>query len=94
MSNNIEEFDLESVYDQQISPLMQQIINICKEHKMPVIASFAYANTEENGVACCTTSLTFEGRLINPYLEATKIIRNEPQCFGITILSGSKVNDQ
>lgn len=93
MSNSIEEFDLESVYDQQISPLMQQIINICKEHNMPVLASFAFANTENTGVACCTTALTFEGRLIKPYVEATKIIRNEPQCFGISIMSGRTCND-
>lgn len=93
MSNNIEIFNLESVYDEQISPLMQQIINICKEHKMPVVASFAFANTEEDGPACCTTALVFEGRAIKQYVEATRIIRNEPQCFGITVMSGSKGND-
>lgn len=37
-------WDKEAVYDEQISPLMQQVIAICKEHGIPVVASFEYAN--------------------------------------------------
>lgn len=40
----VEIYDLESVYDAEIAPLMAQIAAICKQHGMPMIASFAYAN--------------------------------------------------
>lgn len=42
----------ERVYDEQIAPLMDQIIAICKEHKLPVFAAFQYV---EDGM--CTTAL-------------------------------------
>lgn len=35
--------DLEHVYDEQISPLMAQIIAVCKEYGLPFVASFEYA---------------------------------------------------
>lgn len=36
------DFDLEKVYDEQINPLMDKIIAICKEHKLSFVASFQY----------------------------------------------------
>lgn len=47
----------EGVYDEQISPLMTRIIAICKEHQIPMVAQFQYANEKENGPAFCTTAL-------------------------------------
>ena len=65
MKNNTESFDLEKVYDEQIAPLMTQIINICKEHKLPMFASFLYKNDSENeDDGCCTTNLMFKERPI------------------------------
>jgi hypothetical protein len=43
--------DLEAVYDAEISPLMAEIIAICKRVGMPFIASFEYAPE-----ALCTSS--------------------------------------
>ena len=37
-------YDSEAVYDEQIAPLMAQIALICRQHGIPMIASFAYAN--------------------------------------------------
>ena len=34
--------DKEKIYDEQISPLMSQIIEICKEHKIPLFANFGF----------------------------------------------------
>ena len=45
----------EDVYDEQIAPLMSKIIAICKEHDIPVVAQFQYANTEEEAALCTTT---------------------------------------
>jgi hypothetical protein len=52
-----EAFDLEAVYDEQIQPLMEKIVAICKEHKLPVFASFLYANDPEGDADFCTTNV-------------------------------------
>ncbi|RWT39899.1 hypothetical protein DN619_23615 [Klebsiella michiganensis] len=92
MAKQPEHYNLESVYDEKISPLMQQIIDICKEHNMPMVASFAYENSEENGIGCCTTTLTFEGRHIKAFADATLVIRGNPSFSAFTIMTG--VNKQ
>lgn len=65
MSETKKAFDLEAVYDAEIAPLMAQIIEVCKTHKLPMFATFLYANdpeSEEDGV--CTTNLMFGERPI------------------------------
>ena len=53
-----EDFDLESVYDEQIFPLMQQIIEISKKNDLPFIASFQYSTEDgENHNFCSTANL-------------------------------------
>ena len=42
----------ETVYDEQISPLMTKIIAICKEHGIPMLADFAL-----DGDMQCTTAI-------------------------------------
>jgi hypothetical protein len=92
MTNSLEHYNLENVYDEQISPLMTQIIDICKENNLPMIASFAYENCEEKGLGCCTTALTFENRAIKEFAEAASVIRREPLFSAFTIMSGVKGN--
>lgn len=46
----------ETVYDEQIAPLMTQILAICKEHEMSMAASFEYAPGDY-----CSTFLLFGG---------------------------------
>jgi hypothetical protein len=50
-------YDLEQVYDDEISPLMAKIIEICKKHSMPMVASFQYQNVPDQGPGWCTTIL-------------------------------------
>ncbi|RQZ50901.1 hypothetical protein [Burkholderia sp. Bp9099] len=50
----------EQIYDEQISPLMTQIIAICKEHKIPVLASF-FAPGEDDPELAVTTALLGNG---------------------------------
>lgn len=64
----------EDVYDNQIAPLMAQIIAICKEKQIPMLATFQYCDTAEDGEGFCTTSLPFKdrtaanlGRLMNQW---------------------------
>lgn len=85
----MEIYDLEHIYDEQISPLMQQIIAICKESNMPMIASFAFENCEERNLGCCTTILNgFSDREVPEFNQALRIIQKSPQVFGFAITSG------
>ncbi len=50
-------FNKETVYNNEISPLVKQIIAICKEHEIPMLAVFTYENCPQKGVGRCTTLL-------------------------------------
>jgi hypothetical protein len=65
MPDNKNTFDLESTYDKEVAPLMAKLIDICKKHKLPMFATFLYANNpQEDGAGYCTTQLLFEERPI------------------------------
>ena len=49
--------DKEAIYDKEISPLMKQIIAICKEHKIAMVAQFAIPNESDPDLRA-TTALT------------------------------------
>lgn len=80
-------FNIEDVYDKEIAPLMKQVIKICKENKMPMIASFMIENHEEKGHMQCTTLLNhFENRKNTRYSSASEMIyRNDNCTFAMTI---------
>jgi len=59
MSEKMESFDLEQVYDEQIAPLMAKIIEICKEHKLPMAADFLCRNSDDEGEEYCTSFADF-----------------------------------
>ncbi len=44
----------ERIYDEKIAPLMSQILEICKEHKIGVVSSFAL--DPKTGL-CCSTAM-------------------------------------
>lgn len=88
-------YDLESVYDERIAPLMSQIIAVCKEHKLPMLATFQYQRTEENGEGFCTTSLPFSERgTAEKLTQAMNVMapRRGPRMSTITVVKadGSK----
>jgi hypothetical protein len=86
-------WDLEAVYDEQIAPLMTKVIAVCKEHGIPMFASFAYARrddgSEEGETAFCTTSLPCAGRPVEALAEAARLVyRNtHPSVLAFTITS-------
>ena len=47
----------EQIYDEQISPLMTQIIAICKEHGIPIVASFFTPGDDDPELAVTTALL-------------------------------------
>lgn len=47
----MKQYDAESVYDESIAPLMAQILQICKQHEIPMLATFQLnnASTDPHG---------------------------------------------
>lgn len=62
----------EEIYDAQINPLMAQIIAICKEHKIPVLASFTLDFDE--GLHCTTALLEDEYEPADSLVEASRVL--------------------
>lgn len=54
-------WDKEAVYDEEISPLMAQIIAICKRESIPMACRFQFADLDDEGPQFCTTLLPFRG---------------------------------
>jgi hypothetical protein len=66
----------EQIYDSQINPLMEQIIEICKSNKIAMLATFAIP-TPEDADLCCTSQTPDEtGKLPRHMAEASSLIRN------------------
>lgn len=63
---NKEFWDKESIYDEQIAPLMDQIIKICRANELPIVATFQYCDRPEDdgGEGYCTTSI-FNGNEVS-----------------------------
>ena len=62
----------EQIYDNQISPLMAQIIAICKEHKIAMLADFSL--DVENGLKCTTALLADDFEPTPNMLEAVNLL--------------------
>lgn len=78
-------YDLEKVYDDEISPLVNKIIDICNEHKIPMICSFAYENSDELGYGLCTTMHNaHKNRYVKEFSEALKKIIRAPSATVLT----------
>lgn len=83
----LELWDEEKAYDEKIAPLMTRIIEICKEHKIPFIASFAYANTEQDGEAACTSYIDYPGRRPEKLIRSLRVLRERPSFMTMMITS-------
>lgn len=80
-------YNHEDIYDKEISPLMKQIIDICNTHKIPMMCSFAYKNTNDIGFYCCDTILnSYENRMVQDFHDAYSLLYNRRRsAFGLTI---------
>lgn len=69
----------EDVYDNEINPLMARIIEICKRHEIPVLATFQYTEPGEEA-GFCTTSIPFghEADALRETRSAWNAKRNAP----------------
>lgn len=85
----------ESVYDEQIAPLMSKIISICKEHEIATFAHFRLDDVEPDDKILCSTALPVsknnkDNKVIQDLINVTKhghaVV---PNSFAMTI-SGAK----
>jgi hypothetical protein len=47
--------DKEQIYDEKINHLMAEIISVCKEHKISMVASFAIPSNDDPDLFCSTS---------------------------------------
>lgn len=47
----------ENIYDEEIAPLMNQILEICREHKIAMLAQFGTPSESDKGLVCTTALL-------------------------------------
>lgn len=80
----------EGVYDNQISPLMTEIIRLRKEHDIPMAASFQYNDDRPDGEAkLCTTVILNQKDAAAPALhEAARAFRRAPPVMMLTTRDG------
>lgn len=88
-------YDKEAIYDAEIAPLMTKIIAICREHDIPMAATFQYARKEEDDPAFCTTTLPRGDRCSPRLNRIIHLMQPEPAVsfaeMTVTNPDGSKV---
>ena len=81
--------DKEAIYDDEISPLMQQIIEICKRENIPFLMEFGLreGETESEDLYCLTAYYGQPGMMRTPHIpRAVKVLKNEPVFFSFMVL--------
>jgi hypothetical protein len=71
----------EEFYDEKISPLMAQIIAMCKEGEIPMVADFAldWSEDEQSHLKCTTVILGDELDPPDEMLAAARVLRGHGQ---------------
>jgi hypothetical protein len=78
-------YDLEKIYNEQISPLMTQILEICKQNELPMAVSFQYKGDGEEEFEFCNSAVLPEERPISEELEKIWNILNERRAKPLTL---------
>ncbi len=82
--------DSEAIYDAQIYPLMAQVIAICQEHRIPMLATFQYKQEDQDHgeeASWCTSRIPFKGE--HPRMEeaCNVMVRTAPSFLALTLAS-------
>ena len=83
----------EKIYDEQISPLITQIIDICKNNKIAMVMQFAIPSPENDDLLCSSTLVADEYNPPKHMVEAATFLRNAGQATPITITTRDKKKD-
>jgi len=81
----------EQVYDEQISPLMLQIIDICQKRGIAMLATFAIPTPEDDGLQC--TSILPDETGLNPahHARAFQALKGSAPMLAMAITSAAKL---
>lgn len=83
-----ETWDKEAIYDEKIAPLMTQIIAICNEHHIPMLATFQYKlDGGGDGGLCTTALLSEEWGTAKQLVAALNLIRTGFAAFTARVVS-------
>ncbi len=82
----------EAVYDEHISPLMAQIIKLCKKHKINMVADFSLGyDSAADQTLFCTTALPgvdpSDEKGAERMMRAYEALRPKSELFAFTITS-------
>jgi hypothetical protein len=85
-------YDKEKIYDEKVFPLMNQVIEICKENDIQMLFS-CYLKTDENGDLSCNTYLPSKEQNCDSLEQARKCIvhgyiAEKPYFTAMTITKG------
>lgn len=86
-ANAAAEWDKEDVYDEQIAPLMTKIIEICKAHQIPIVATFQFNGAGDR----CTTTIGDSERASEDMMRFATMM--QPRTGGIA-LAVTEATDQ
>lgn len=75
----------EKIYDEQVNPLMAQIIAICRANKIAFVASFHVPNEEDPDLHCTSAATTEEYEPSENLKAAVRAILNRPQFAAFTV---------
>ena len=79
----------EAIYDEQINPLMARILEICKEHKIAMLADFFFSDAED--LHCTSALLPKDFSPSEEQLAAYKILTTT-KGFAMAITEETKPN--
>jgi hypothetical protein len=82
----------EQTYDERIAPLMTQIIAVCQEHGIAMLASFCIPTPEDADLQCTTHLPDETGKLPAHIRAAARAVRDEGGVFAFTITSPAGVS--
>ncbi|MNF40655.1 hypothetical protein D3C76_1725420 [compost metagenome] len=71
----------ENVYDEQISPLVRQIIAICREHEIAPLLSAQLEDEDERELFCISILPGTDEMSCEKFVQALNIIRPTSQSF-------------
>jgi hypothetical protein len=84
----------EQIYDEKLDPLMAQIIEICKDNKIAMIADFSIPSEDDDSLHCTSVLLSEEYNPSGGMLEAFLLLRpngtHTPMMLTIQHADGSK----
>lgn len=75
----------ETVYDTQIAPLMSQIIAVCQEHDIAMLADFDLSSDDDPGLRCSTALLDAKYSPPKDFVEAARVLMEQPAFVAIAV---------